>query len=271
MLRSSVCFGLVLLATSASAQVCSCIDVGDIKRRMKEAQTAIQAYSTEMQKISEQMMRTRDPVAYTPERREKLQGRVQDALNQASDGGISTTPSIAGENPGGTNNLCQITINLHPSATACMRESVKRHEELHQSECKKTFSAGAVLESVRTGKDRFERSGATLVQYAMEEVSGYTTEIQFLQSELMRLEQQCKAKPPPRERRDFTAQPGQPHPGPSGPPYRGWRSGSPRPRCRGWRRRLTSPTPAARAPTSSRWTARRAGRARPTGRCRRRA
>lgn len=213
MSRSSIFIGGLLLSAAAQAQVCTCTDIADIKRRIKEAETAIKAYSGEMQKITEQMMRTQDPIAYTPERREKLQGRVQAALNQASDGGISTTPTIAGENPGGTNNLCQITINLHPSATACMRESVKRHEELHQRECKKTFSAGAVLESVRTGKDRFERSGATLIQYAMEEVSGYTTEIQFLQGELARLESLCKPKvlPPPeqRERRDYTAQPRQ--------------------------------------------------------------
>jgi hypothetical protein len=211
-LRSAWVIGGFLFSAAVQAQVCTCTDIADIKRRSKEAETAIGAYSTEMQKITEQMMRTQDPVAYTAERRQKLQGRVQAALSQASDGGIPTMPTVAGENPGGTNNLCQVTINLHPSATACMRESVKRHEELHASECKKTFGAGAVLDSVRTGKDRFERSGATLVQYAMEEISGYTTELQFLQSELARLETACKPKPPPVEQRAYTSQPRQRQP-----------------------------------------------------------
>ena len=201
-------FFLLLAATPLRAQPCTCIDVGDIKARLAEATAAITAYSTEIQKMTEQMMRTRDPIPYTAERREKLQSRVQDAVNQVAAGRISPTPSIKGENPGGTGNTCLITINLHPSATACMKESVKRHEEHHQRECLKTLSAGKVLGAIVTGKtDRFERDGAQLTQYAQEEIGGYTTEMMFLQSELARLAQAEECKPKQPERRDYTAQP----------------------------------------------------------------
>jgi hypothetical protein len=188
---------------------CQCADIGDIKNRMLEANTAIQAYSTEMQKMVEQMMRTQEPLPYTPERRAKLQGRVQAALNQAMAGKLATAPAPSGENPGGTSNLCTVTINVHPSTTACIRESVAKHEEYHQAQCMKTRTAGKILESVRTGKDRFERDDASLPEYAQEEIAGYTAELQFLQAELMRLSQseECKPKQRKPELRDYTAQP----------------------------------------------------------------
>ncbi|MEO8059166.1 MAG: hypothetical protein ABI671_12630 [Burkholderiales bacterium] len=201
-------FLLLLAAASAQAQPCTCVDVGDIKARMAEANAANAAYAAEMQKMVEQITRTRDPIPYTPERREKLQSRVQDAVNKVAAGRISPTPSIKGENPGGTSNTCSVTINLSPSATACMKESVKRHEDHHQRECRKTLSAGKVLGGVVTGKvDRFERDGAQLIQYAQEEIGGYTTEMMFLQSELTRLAQAEECKPKPPQRRDYTAQP----------------------------------------------------------------
>jgi hypothetical protein len=199
---------LFLLAAAPSyAQVCKCIDIGDIKARMKEAETAINAYSNESRKMMEQMVRTQEPILYTPARREKLQGHVQAALNQASGGRISPTPHM-GHGPGHTSNVCQIVIDLHPSATACMRESIKRHEEHHSKECRKTLTAGKVLDSVATGKDRFERNNVQLMQYANEEIAGYMTELTFLQGELMRLSQaeECNPKPKP-EVRDYTAQP----------------------------------------------------------------
>lgn len=194
---------LLALSPAAFAQPCQCIDQGDIKARIAEAQAAIQAYSTEMQKMSEQMMRTQSPLPYTRERREKLQGRVQAAINQVAAGRIQTAPTM-GDNPGGTDNLCNVTIGLHPSATACMRESVRRHEEHHRQECLKTRTAGKIATSIRTGQDRFERDGIQLSQYASEELMGYQTEVSFLNAELARLAKACQPKPEPR--RDYTAE-----------------------------------------------------------------
>lgn len=207
MVRSALAGLLLTLSAAVQAQTCNCVDIGDIKRRMKEAQAALDAYGAEMQKMAEQMQRTQQPLPYTADRRKILQGRVQDALNQVSTG-IQTAP-VSGDNPGGTDNLCNTTINLHPSATACMRESVRRHEEHHRQECLKTRSAGAILKSIATGKDRFERNEASLIEYALEEVGGYGVEMAFLQDELTRLESSpaCKPKEPRKEVRDYTAQP----------------------------------------------------------------
>ncbi|MFM9887646.1 MAG: hypothetical protein ACKVQT_31875 [Burkholderiales bacterium] len=153
------------------------------------------------------MQRTQEPIAYTPARRQKLQGHVQDALNKVATGRIPTAPTT-GDNAGGTDNLCNMTINLHPSATACMRESVKRHEQHHRDACLKTRTVGAIAGSIVSGKDRFERNNAQLFDYATEEIGGYSTELAFLQSELARLtrSEECNPKPKP-EVRDFTAQP----------------------------------------------------------------
>ena len=197
---------LLLLSAPALAQTCKCADQGDIKRRLHEVDTALKAYQTEIGKMTEQMQRTHDPLMYTKERREKLQGRVQDALNQSPAGGISPMPTM-NDNPGGTSNLCEVTINLHPSATACMRESVTRHENLHRDQCLRTRSAGRIKDSVVSGKDRFERDNATLVQYAAEEISAYSVEKQFLQSELSRLQNAAECKPKPIEQRDYTSTP----------------------------------------------------------------
>jgi hypothetical protein len=190
------------LPVPALAQ-CQCIDVGDIKARMKEAEAAMNAYGTEIQKMGEQMQRTQAPIPYTKERRVKLQERVQEALNKVAAGRISTAPTM-GDNPGGTDNLCNVTISLSPSATACMRESVKRHEQFHRQECLKTRTAGKIGTSIATGQDRFERDGMQLMQYASEEIGGYLAELTFLNGEQTRLAQACK--PPKPEVRDYTAE-----------------------------------------------------------------
>ena len=73
MLRTStaVLASLVLLvAAPAQAQVCKCIDIGDIKARILEANAAIAGYSAEMRKMMEQMLRTQEPIPYTPAPRE---------------------------------------------------------------------------------------------------------------------------------------------------------------------------------------------------------
>ena len=196
---------VAVFSGSAFAQPCQCIDVGDIKARIKEAQAAIETYAAETGKMAEQMQRTQEPLPYTPERRKKLQGRVQDALNKVSAGRISTLPTM-GDNPGGTDNLCNIVSGAHPSATACMKESVRLHEEYHRAQCLKTRTAGKVGTSIATGKDRFERDGIQLFQYAQEEVAAYTEELKFLTSEQARLAKapECKPKEPPK--RDYTAE-----------------------------------------------------------------
>lgn len=200
---------VVPVVPPVQAQVCQCIDIGDIKARMAEANAAVAAYSAEMRKMAEQIQRTMEPIPYTPARRETLQGRVQQALNQVATGRISPTPST-GHSLAGTSNVCLIEINLHPSATACMRESVKRHEKHHQFECAKTLSESRVMDSAISGRDRFERNRAQLMDYAIEEIGGYTTELAFLQSELSRLShsEECNPRPKP-EVRDYSAQPRQ--------------------------------------------------------------
>jgi hypothetical protein len=199
---------LLAFAAPAYAQTCQCIDVGDIKRRIMEAQAIIQGYSAEIQVMAEQIARTGDPLLYTQARRKKLQENMKKVLNELPSGGrISAVPVHEGENPGGTGNLCQIEIGVHPSASACIREAVLRHEQYHQQQCQKTKSLGNSIGMFVSKQDRFEANKASLVQYAMEEIGGYSAEIMFLQGELNRLSvaPECRPKPKP-EARHYTAQ-----------------------------------------------------------------
>jgi len=201
--RTAIAVVFLVLPAVSMAQPCQCIDKGDIAARVSEAQAAILAYGEEIQKMSEQMVRTQSSLPYTKERREKLQGRIQNAINKVAAGRIQTTPT-QGDNPGGTDNLCNVTIGLHPSATACMRESVKRHEEHHRQECLKTRTAGKIATAIKTGQDRFERDGNQLTKYASEEIGGYQAEMMFLNAEQARLAKACQ---PPKPRvRDYTAE-----------------------------------------------------------------
>jgi len=199
-----VLLSFLALPASVQAQACGCTDIADIKKRMKEADVAIKSYAEEMQKIAEQMQRQRTVLLADREKRAKMQSRIQHALDQTA-GGLPTAPT-AGDNPGGTDNLCNTTINLAPSATACMRESLSRHEAFHRQECLRTRSMAKIGESIATGKDRFERDGTTLVAYATEEIGGYTAEKAFLQGELSRLQQAPECRPKPIETRDYTGQ-----------------------------------------------------------------
>ena len=199
-------FGL-LAARPALGQACKCSDVGALKTRETEVKAALAAYQTEIQKMTEQMMRTQQSLPYTPERRQKLQGRVKQAIDTAMAGKPSPAAPADGQNPGGTDNLCNTTIN--ETIPPCMRESIAAHEQLHRDECLQTRTAGAVASSVLNGSDRFERDHRQLTDYAAEEINGYMKELMFTSSELARLKSSpdCAPKPPPQQKRDYTAQP----------------------------------------------------------------
>lgn len=200
----------LLAARPALGQACKCSDAAALQTRETEAKAAIAAYQTEIQKMAEQMMRTQQPLPYTPERREKLQGRVKGAIQTALAGTPSPAATTDGKNPGGTSNLCAVEIN--PTLSPCMHDSISAHEQYHADECLKTRSAGTIASSVLNGSDRFERDHRQLAEYASEEIGGYTKELMFISSELARLKSapECAPKPPPTQKRDYTAQPRQP-------------------------------------------------------------
>ena len=207
MLPKSLFLALIFVGSAGSQPAhseatCKCVDMSDIKSRISESQAAIQTYRTEIKKMANQQKREGNILVYTAERREKLQGRVQLAMNAITLGSLGIDAWGKDGGPGGTNNLCQVTVN--PDMTACVQESIRRHEEIHRQACLKTESLSTVAASILKGKDRFERDNSTLIAYAQEEIKGYEAELRFLNPEFTALKKRCKPETPPLP--DYTAQ-----------------------------------------------------------------
>ena len=197
---------LLLAAPVLRAQApCDCIDQADIKKRLKLATEAMNGYVSEMQKwlIS----------PYTAKDRDVLQARVEAYM--VSHAGIKGLHPAAS---GGTNNLCFVTVK---APTKCLEEAIRRHENVHEQACEKVRARA--LKKILSGQasDRFEAVGATMMDYINEEIAGYMAEVEFLQSELRRLQNDCNPPPPPPGGRDYSARPsggGTPPPPPPNQP-----------------------------------------------------
>jgi hypothetical protein len=188
---------LLLAAPALQAQKpCECIDKADIKKRIRLATEAMNGYATEMAKwmIS----------PYTAADREVLQARVE--AHMVAKAGVKGLHPAA---KGGTDNMCWISIT---APTKCLEEAIRRHEMVHQAACEKVRMQALKKILAGSASDRFEAVGATMMDYINEEIAGYMAEVEFLQSELRRLENDCDTPPPPG--RDYS---GRPLP-PSGPP-----------------------------------------------------
>ncbi len=172
---------LLALPPLRAQAFCDCIDQADIKKRIKLATAAMNGYAAEIPKwmIS----------PYTAKDRDVLQGRVE-AYMVAHAGVKGLHPAASG----GTNNLCFVSIT---APTKCLEEAIRRHENVHQQACEKVRTQA--LKKILAGKaaDRFEAVGATMMDYINEEIAGYMAEVEFLQSELRRLQAECNQPPPP--------------------------------------------------------------------------
>lgn len=184
---------VILLAAPAQAGSCECKDIPDIEEKIEEATTAILTYTLQTALVRE---------AYTSQGRAALQAVVQSALDAVAARGHSVPAT------GGTGNLCFISID---AKTACMKESVQRHEEVHREACLKDLSLSSAWTMFRDIKDRHEVAGRTMADYGREEIEAYQAELAFLMAELERLAKECKKPPPPpAPQRDYTSQPRQP-------------------------------------------------------------
>lgn len=189
----------------AHAGVCQCLDLADLKQRQQQVKVAIKTYEQEIQKMAFQMMSDRKTLDYTAARRQILQGRVQDALNQAALGHLSTGAT------GETDNLCNTTVS--DKGTPCMQESIRRHEQVHRDACLRTQTPGSIATGVAEPgkfKDRFEVQHEVMTTYAAEEIMAYSIEQGFLDQEIASLDEPCHRPPP--VQRDYTSQPRSPGP-----------------------------------------------------------
>lgn len=185
----------LLAAPMLQAQAaCDCLDQADLKKRIALVGEAMKAYGREFQKLS--------MTPYTSKIRKDLQNRVNESMSV-----VSRTQGLRVYASGGTDNLCQIHVLQAP--TPCMAEGIRRHELVHQKACE--MVRGKVAAQILSGKatDRFDALNVTMATYIQEEIEGYSAELQFLQSELQRLQRICKPMPTPGGGRDYSSRPPQ--------------------------------------------------------------
>ena len=164
----------------ARAQACGCDDLKDLRNRLCEAAAAIQEYGRHIRNIREQEKKTGIPVMYSEQRyKEKVQPCVQEALNQVTD-------DKARRFSADTNNACNTTFNGSP--TACMKDVLTSHENVHVTVCMKSKNEAAEgFFSELRGLFTDFRDGTTLVDLLNEERTAYQTEITHIQGEIDRM------------------------------------------------------------------------------------
>lgn len=151
----------------ALAAPCQCIDRGDIQQRLKEARAAVAVYRKQIEVIRAQEQRTGVVVTLNDERREKLQGLVQEALNEVAR--LSRRIPTLAVGSTSRQSLCIPEI-VNPAASSCIRASVLAHEAVHEKACRGSL-----------------KWNETLIGYAQEEIAAYEAEIDFLEYALARL------------------------------------------------------------------------------------
>ena len=178
-MRRLIASFLCLASAQGLLAQCDCIDKGDIKERLKRDQVAIQAYSSQLQKMGR--------LPCTPENRAALQEIVGDAMFAAK-----TPGRIPLNASGNTTNNCDIEVT---APTKCLEAAIRIHEEVHQKACNATWAKHQALILAGQGKNRFEALGLPIASYIAEEIEGYTAEMRFLYDQLARLERDCKTPP----------------------------------------------------------------------------
>lgn len=157
-------------ATQGLAEDCQCLDRGDIMHRIREAETAIAAYTRESTSLQVEEGRTNTVIKLTPKRIAEIQGHVQKDLDDlaARSGRISTRAVGVTDRF----SLC-IPAILDPSASECMKQAISVHEAVHQKRCLTMATWGSFLFPVG--------------EYLAEETSAYTAEMAFLRDQLAKL------------------------------------------------------------------------------------
>lgn len=154
---------------------CECTDQSDIKQKIDEIEAAIKAYQSEMRNLLAKK--------YTPQARDALNKKVQEAINQAMKGRRSL------RSRGHVNNNCDIEVD---GPTDCLETATVMHEKVHERACLKSKTPEKIIETILTEKDRFERDNARMSDYAEEEIAGYSAALRYLKEQQEKLREKCK-------------------------------------------------------------------------------
>jgi hypothetical protein len=152
---------------------CGCADIPEIQERIREAKAVIPLYQAEISRLQSNV-----PVPpYSSQQYNQFQSTlvpVLDALARQNE--VSTFAN------GDTNMFCSVTPN--PKASACMKSSTIKHENIHSAVCDKygwSLSSGTWKRQIG------------LVAVYQNEIAAYQAELDFLEPLLAALTPSCSA------------------------------------------------------------------------------
>ncbi len=172
--------GLILccvVAANAQASPCSCADKQDLLNRLNLIEAAILEYREQIVGMTNREKIDGKPLMVTPELyKEILQDRVNDALKRIKDPKARTGTA---QTNGGDCTLMHVT-----APTACLRETLTRHEAIHISSCKAYEGAPGFHKTYQTRM--------RLIDFAREEITAYLEERAFILQQLKKLPTTCR-------------------------------------------------------------------------------
>jgi hypothetical protein len=159
--------------TPPNASPCGCPDIPEIQERIREAQAVIPLYQAEINRLQASA-----PVPpYSSQQYNQFQSTLVPVLDAlATQNGVSTFAD------GDTNMFCTVTPD--PKASACMKSSTIKHENIHGAVCNKygwSLSSGTWKQQIG------------LVAVYQNEIAAYQAELDFLQPLLASLTPSCSA------------------------------------------------------------------------------
>lgn len=188
-------------AAGAAAQACDCKDVIDLQARYCQAKAAVREWDRLINWSTGRVERNQTIERYTVTGKSEVEQCVDEAIgmvrNEFTGNGSSkiSTPKMSAETD---NSNCNVKVN---APTACLREVLGKHEQLHQNVCQKVKSGDP------TGGKDFGyvqnfivrnvnwRLAYSLTSYMVEEHSAYSAEMADTLKKLEQLSKRCPSAP----------------------------------------------------------------------------
>lgn len=209
---SVLVLALVVPRVSLAQGACGCPDVRDLNARYCLAKEAINEWDRLIERTAEKDARTEKTELMLPNTKKEVRDCVDEVADisrvQYADPNPSSNPVKSQLNAGETDSSCTITVN---ATTSCLKEVLTAHEEMHRAMCLAAKNA-LKNESDVMGflADHFEWRaliGQSLVDYMLEERTGYEVEMNEIASRLRQMYDRCPASfppPKPNQPRKFT-------------------------------------------------------------------
>lgn len=162
-------------STTLQKSPCDCPDKKDMLYRIKEIEAAIAEYKNQIK-----LYQAANTMFTDAEYRALQTGKIQSVINAVFKAEPAPKSNTASADTGGSG--CDTVIK---GGTACLRAAIDVHESFHRGLCKK--KKGSLVGDALKGFPDY-RKGNTMAAVAQEEIDAYLLEINYLKSELTKLD-----------------------------------------------------------------------------------